>query len=149
MRASMSMRRAGLVSLALLIAAAGLGEVSPWLPQPVQAKAKFKSKTQDKNTLDPAVNNYLEGMNRIKAGNLPGAIDSFLISINFARNNYDPLAYTGLGWCYKQLGQDAKAIDAFNKGIEQAVGGAPEARVDLGEIYMKLDRDQDAERQFN
>lgn len=113
------------------------------------AKEPFHSKTGDVNTLDPAVNNFQEGLKKMKAADLDGAIDAFLQATYFARNNYHPAAFYFLGLCYKLQGKDTKGIDAFKTHIQQNVGPAPEAHVELGEIYMKLGRDQEAEREFN
>lgn len=105
--------------------------------------------TKDANTTDPSYNNLMEGMGKMKKGDIDGAIDSFLQSTYFARNNYDPPAYYWLGMCYKAKRQDGKAIEAFKTHIQQQVTGAPDAHVELGQIYMRNDRDQEAEVEFN
>lgn len=121
--------------------------VSFWTLASEPALAKHKSK--DVNTLDPAINNYTDGVNKVKAGDIDGAIDSLLQAIYFARNNYHPAAYILLGNCYKLKGQDAKAIEAIQKGIVQNVGPAPDAHCDLAEIFMRNDRDREAESELN
>jgi len=108
--------------------------------------------SREKNTTDPAIKNYNEGIQRMKKGQIDGAIDSFLQSIDFARNNYNPWAWFFLGECYKLKNDrenDTKAVEAFRKHLDQVVGRSPEAHIELGEVYMRMDRDEDARTQFN
>ncbi|MBI4534268.1 MAG: tetratricopeptide repeat protein [Candidatus Melainabacteria bacterium] len=112
---------------------------------PVSAKTKGK----DTATVEPSVNNFNEGEKKMKAGDVDGAVDSFLQAIYFARNNYYPQAYLNLGRCYMKKGEDAKALDALNKHVQQNVGPSPEAHCDLAEIYMRNDRDKEAEGELN
>src|SRR5688572_17331808 len=77
---------------------------------PATAKAPFESKTGDVNTVDPAVNNFQEGLKKMKAADIDGAVDAFLQAVYFARNNYHPAAQYFLGLCYKLQNKDSKAI---------------------------------------
>src|SRR5262249_48614291 len=58
-------------------------------------------------------------------------------------------AYYMLGLCYKIKHNDIKAIEALKKHIEQTQHAAPNGHVDLGEVYMRNDRDAEAEEQFD
>lgn len=131
--------------VAISVAAGG----SALLQTGAVAGGEFHSKGGDVNTVDPSMNNLNEGLRRIKAGDLDGAIDSLQQSIDFARNNYDPTAYYWLGMCYKKKNQDGKAIEAFKKHLEQTTTPSPWGHVDLGEVYMRNDRDGEAEQEFN
>lgn len=118
-------------------------------PDLMPASAKFKSETKEKNTLDPAVNYYLNALEKTKKLDLDGGIDSCLQAIYFARNNYHPPAYILLGNLYRLKGEDAKAIDALQKGIVQSVGPVPDAHCDLAEVFMKTKRYNEAQAELN
>jgi tetratricopeptide (TPR) repeat protein len=109
--------------------------------QPIAARVQSKGKS----TVDPSKENLSIGLSKYKAKDVDGAIDSFLQSIYFARNYYDPDAYYWLGICYMDKKQDAKAIEAFNKHCQQSVALTPEAHVFLGEIYLRNNRLAEAE----
>lgn len=143
-KAAVAALSAGTVLAALT--GAGIVADACLFQQPALAK-KFKSK--DKNTLDPAINNYEEGVKRVKAGDIDGAIDSLLQAIYFARNQYHPAAYFMLGNCYKLKGEDAKALEALKKHVLQNVGPSPDAHCDIAEILMRNGRDREAEAELN
>jgi tetratricopeptide (TPR) repeat protein len=103
---------------------------------------------KDANTVEPAVEHFHKGMAEMKKMDWDRAIDEFLQATEFARNHYHPPGWYWLGVCYKIKLQDAKAIQAFKTHIEQNVGGAPDAHVELGEVYMRNDRDSEAEHEF-
>ena len=56
-----------------------------------------------------------------------GAIDAFLQSVDFARNEYAPVANFWLGksymakWKNRSHNEDGKAIEAFKKSVEQTI----------------------------
>lgn len=106
------------------------------------------AKSKGKNTVEPSEEHYKEGSKRYLKDDYDGAIDSFLQAIYFARNNYNPQAYFFLALCYKAKNQDAKAIDAFKKHLEQVTGPSPDAHVELAEIYMRNDRLNEAENEL-
>jgi tetratricopeptide (TPR) repeat protein len=118
--------------------------LAPFIVQPASAKVASKGK----NTVEPSQENFEEGCKRYKDKDMDGAIDSFLQSIYFSRNNYNPQAYYWLGVCYKLKKEDGKAIDAFKHSIDQSMGNAEDAYCDLGEVYMRNNRDQEAEDAF-
>lgn len=95
----------------------------------------------------PSDREYDIGMAKFKAGDYDGAIDAFKQSIYYARNEYMPQAYYWLGVSYKIKHEDAKAIDALGKHLQQSVGFSPEANVHLGEILLRNNRLNEAEDQ--
>lgn len=112
------------------------------------AHAKKKKLPKQEATTEPSIKNFKEGVERMKNGDLDGAIDSLVQACYFARNNYAPIAWFWLGICYKEKKMDSKAIDALKKHIEQCLGGSPEAHIALAEIYMRQDRDFEAENEI-
>jgi tetratricopeptide (TPR) repeat protein len=111
-----------------------------WLGSPAFAKKK-----KGQNTEVPSENNFTKGVAQFKSHDWDGAIDSFLQAIYFARNGYNPEAYFWLGKSYMAHHEDAKAIEALNKHIEQNMGGSPDGHYYLGEIYLRNDRLKEAE----
>ncbi|PWT94328.1 MAG: hypothetical protein C5B53_13385 [Candidatus Melainabacteria bacterium] len=109
------------------------------------AQAKVESK--GKNTVSPSEENYEIATSKYKAGDLEGAIDAFLQAIYFSRNYYNPNAYYWLGVCYKERKQDPKAIEAFKKNCQQAIGEVPETHLHLAEIYLRNDRLNESEQE--
>jgi tetratricopeptide (TPR) repeat protein len=99
-------------------------------------------------TLQQASTDFKQGEKCFEERDFDRAIDYFLQATYSARNNYYPDAYFYLGLSYKAKHQDPKAIEALNKSIEQAIGPAPEAHLELGKIYMRNDQDQQAEQEF-
>lgn len=131
--------------LAVVVACALTSSVA-YLPLNCLTPAFAKKKTGDNpNTEDPSVAQLNIGLERIKKGDFNGAVDSLLQSVYFARNNYAPVSYFWLGFCYGMLLQDTKAIEACKKNVEQSIGGVPETHCMLAELYMRNDRDQEAE----
>jgi tetratricopeptide (TPR) repeat protein len=102
-----------------------------------------------KSTVEPSQENFEIGQQRYKSNDLDGAIDSFLQAIYFARNTYNPDAYYWLGVCYFDKKLDTKAIDAFNKHIEQTIKPEPEAHIYLAYIYLRNNRLNEAEKEAN
>jgi tetratricopeptide (TPR) repeat protein len=111
-----------------------------WLAAPASAKKK-----KGQNTEVPSENNFDKGVSQFKSHDWDGAIDSFLQAIYFARNGYNPEAYFWLGKSYMAHHDDAKAIEALNKHIEQNMGGSPDGHYYLGELYLRNDRLKEAE----
>lgn len=106
------------------------------------------AKAKEKNTAGPALDNFNTGMKRFKAGDIDGAIDSYLQSIYFARNQYNPGAQFWLGVCYKVKRDFPKAIEAYKLHIEQNMGPSPDGHIELGLCYMETGRDMDAMNEF-
>ena len=101
------------------------------------------------STLQQASSDFKQGEKYFEAGDFDRAIDYFLQATYSARNNYYPDAYFYLGLSYKAKHQDQKAIEALGKAIQQAIGPAPEAHLELGKIYMRDNQDKLAEQEFN
>lgn len=100
-----------------------------------------------KSTVEPSQENFEIGMQRYKSEDLDGAIDSFLQAIYFARNSYQPDAYYWLAVCYFDKKLDSKAIDAFNKHVEQTIKPTPDAHVYLANLYLRNNRLREAENE--
>src|SRR5215471_3141131 len=135
---------------ATLVLLAGLSVLTiavPFAAQPAWAKKKAAPKAE--NTTEPAIKNYEDGLQKLKAGDIDGAIDAFLQAIYFARNNYHPAAYFMLGNCYKLKHEDAKALEALGKHVLQNVGPSPDAHCDIAEILLRNNRDREAEAELN
>jgi tetratricopeptide (TPR) repeat protein len=133
------MRGKFLLLTVLVIAAGGFS----W-----DCAAMAKQPGRNANTLDPSLANYEDGLAKYKRKDYDGAIDALLQAVYFARNSYQPDAYYYLGMAYKAKNQDAKAVEAFNKHLEQTIKPSPDGRVELGEVYMRNNRDVEAEREF-
>ena len=114
---------------------------SGWQGLPALAKKKGK------NTEVPSENNFDRGVAQFKAHDWDSAVDSFLQAIYFARNGYNPEAYFWLGKSYMAKHDDTKAIESFNKHVEQNMGSSPDAHYYLGEIYLRLGRLKEAEEE--
>lgn len=114
---------------------------------PVYAEKRVRGAKDHPQTEMPSDQNFNVGMAKYKDGDMDGAIDGFLQAIYFARNNYEPAAYYWLGMAYRNKMQDTKAIEAFKKAIEQSVNGNPDAHLHLGEVYLRNDRDGEAEEE--
>ncbi len=123
--------------LILLFLMSGVPASNSWLP-PAQAKG------HGKNSVEPSKDNFEEGKRRFEAGDYPGAIDSLLQSIYFARNGYNPEAYFWLGSAYAKTNQDAKAIEALKKNIAESIELVPDSHLLLGQIYLRNKRFEDA-----
>jgi tetratricopeptide (TPR) repeat protein len=108
---------------------------------PVEARRTARDHPQ---TELPSDQNFRKGKERYNSGDYDGAIDSFLQSVYFARNNYQPVANLWLGKAYMMKHEDFKAIDSFKKAIEQSLSGNVEAHVLLGEVYLRCSRDEEA-----
>lgn len=114
-----------------------------------QASAKFKlDQPKGKNTVEPSQANFMAGEQAMKIGDYDGAIDAFLQAIYFARNNYNPKAYFQLGQCYKKKKMDMKAIEAYKKSIEQTMGPCGETHAELGEVLIRNERYNEADREL-
>ena len=103
------------------------------------------AKVKAPNTEDPMLKNYELGMDYIKKGDWDGAIDAFLQSVYFARNNYAPESYHYLAVSYEAKHQDLKAIEAAKKAIEQSTGAAFKSHIVLAEIYLRNNRLDEAD----
>jgi len=114
------------------------GMTAPYAGLPATAKGHGKA------TVEPSKDNFEEGKRRYDAEDYPGAIDSFLQSIYFARNGYNPDAYFWLGSAYAKTNQDAKAIEALRKNCEQSLTAVPESHLLLGQIYLRNKRYDEA-----
>jgi tetratricopeptide (TPR) repeat protein len=99
------------------------------------------------NTEDPMIKNHDIGMECIKKGDWDGAVDAFLQSVYFARNNYAPDSYHYLAVSYMAKKQDLKAIEAAKKAIEQSTGAAFRTHILLAEIYLRNNRLDEAEQE--
>ncbi len=106
------------------------------------------SSGREKNTAGAADENFKTGMKRYKSCDFDGAIDSFLQSIYFSRNNYNPQANFWLGKAYKEKKEYFKGIDAFKKHIEQVVGPSPDSHLELGYLYMETGHYDEATIEF-
>lgn len=107
------------------------------------------AKHSNNNVVESSEADYNEGKQKLKQGDIDGALESFAQAIRLARNNYYPAAYYAVGVCYKAKGQDTQAIYAFNIHLQQAVGVSPDAHVELGELYMRNNLDAQAGNEFN
>jgi tetratricopeptide (TPR) repeat protein len=96
------------------------------------ARKKF-----EKATVDPAEDNFKQGILLIRDRNYESAIDSMTQAIYFSRNHYNPNAYKYLGLCYKATRQYAKAIQALLEHLNQTQEPAADARIDLAECYLE------------
>lgn len=128
------------LSITLLLSVCG----SALTPQPADARKKF-----DKATVDPAIENFDQGMKLVRERNYEGAIDSFLQAVYFSRNHYNPNAYKMLGLCYKATRNYPKAIQAFLDHLSQVTEPAADARIDLAECYIELGEFEKAREQIN
>lgn len=108
------------------------------LGKPILAK-------QTNITQKPAEKNFNSGVELFKKHDLDGAIDALLQAVYFARNGYYPEAYFWLGRTYMDKHEDPKAIGAFKKHLEQAMGASPDAHIYLAEIYLRNNRDDEAQ----
>ena len=97
-------------------------------------------KNKASTTVEPSEKNFKIGLKAYNDKSYDEAIDAFLQSIYFARNNYQPKAYYYLGMCYVAQNNDIKAIDAFKKCSEQTLEPIPDAKIELGKIYTKQKR---------
>ncbi len=103
------------------------------------------AKVKAPNTEDPMLKNYELGRDFIKKGDWDGAVDAFLQSVYFARNNYAPDSYHYLAVSYMAKNQDLKAIEAAKKAVEQSTGAAFKTHILLAEIYLRNKRLDEAE----
>ncbi len=94
-------------------------------------------KNKASSTVEPSEKNYKEGLKAYDNKDYEKAIDSFLQAIYFARNSYSPKSYYYLGLSYGELKNDNKAIEAYKKCIEQSLEPVPDAKVELGKLYLK------------
>ncbi len=97
-------------------------------------------KNKASSTVEPSEKNYKEGLKAYDNKDYEKAIDSFLQAIYFARNSYSPKSYYYLGLSYGELKNDNKAIEAYKKCIEQSLEPVPDAKVELGKLYLKQNR---------
>jgi tetratricopeptide (TPR) repeat protein len=93
----------------------------------------------------PSEEQYDIGIKKYKGKDYEGAVDAFKQSIYFARNEYMPQSWYWLGVTYMVKLEDTKAIEAFKKYFEQAVGPTWEAHIHLGHIYLRNNRLAEAE----
>lgn len=114
---------------------AGIAVIAPCQ---VDYPAWAAKKGIDQATVEPAEDNLKEGLRRLKSGNYEGAADSFMQSIYFSRNHYNPPAWLYLGLARKSLRDYPKAIEALNTHLSQVTENAPDARVDLAECLINL-----------
>ncbi|CAN5167102.1 hypothetical protein BH10CYA1_BH10CYA1_61520 [soil metagenome] len=103
------------------------------------------AKVKAANTEDPMLKNFDIGMDYIKKGDWDGAVDAFLQSVYFARNNYAPESYHFLAVSYQAKHEDIKAIEAAKKAVEQSTGGAFKSHIVLAELYLRNKRIEEAE----
>jgi tetratricopeptide (TPR) repeat protein len=135
------------VSLSILAIALGLAAVSPQLNSP--ALAKHRDPGENPETVGKSDKNFNIGVAKFKAGDFDGAIDAFLQSVYFSRNNYQPVAYLWLGKSYMEKNEDPKAIDALKKAAEQTMGGNALAHLLIAEIHFRNGNDDDCIRELN
>ncbi len=107
---------------------------------PVYAKSE-----RGKGHVLPSEAQYDIGISKYKGKDYDGAVDAFKQSIYFARNEYMPQSWYWLGVTYMVKHEDTKAIEAFKKHLEQAVGPSWESHIHLGHIYLRNNRLNDAE----
>lgn len=101
------------------------------------AKGGRKGKYSEK----PAEEHFIRGKQQLKAEDLDGAIDSFLQATYFARNGYYPEAYYWLGVAYMdKLTEDKKAVEAFEKNVQQSVEEPTDTFLALAEIHLRNKR---------
>jgi tetratricopeptide (TPR) repeat protein len=89
-------------------------------------------------TLDPADDNFKQGMAMIRKGNYEGGIDSFKQAVYFSRNQYNPPAYKYLALCYKATRNYGKAVEAFGSYFNQTTERDPDAHIEEAECYMGM-----------
>jgi tetratricopeptide (TPR) repeat protein len=109
----------------------------------VDAREKLKA------TVDPAEDNFKQGIVLIRDRNYEAAIDSMTQAIYFSRNHYNPAAYKYLGLCYKATRQYPKAVTAFLEHLKQTQEPAPDARIDLAECYLEIGDIEKAKEEVN
>lgn len=119
---------------------------------PAQAHLKKKTVTelqeQHPQTAGPSIDNFNEGMRKLKEGDVDGAIDGFKQAVYFARNNYYPNGYYWLGVAYFEKNtkeDDIKCIDAVKHCIKQSMDHVPNAWLLLAETYLRDNNLDEAE----
>ena len=120
------------LSLAITLSALSFSASCVFTPE-AAAKSHF-----DKATAEPAEDNLKAGLLQIRQKNYEAAIDSFQQAIYFSRNQYNPEAWKLLGLCFKATRQYSKAVEALTKHLSQVTGPAPDAKIDLAEVYLDL-----------
>lgn len=128
-----------LTSAILLLSLSLSVSVGTTLDVPCDARVKAA------NTEDPMLKNYQIGMDFLQKADYDGAIDAFLQSVYFARNNYAPESYHYLAVSYQGKHEDIKAVEAAKKAIEQSTGAAFKTHILLAEIYLRNKRIEEAE----
>jgi tetratricopeptide (TPR) repeat protein len=113
-----------------------------------QAGHFSKKGPKGENTTDPAKQNFEVGKRALKAKDYDTAIDAFLQSLYFARNNYNPEALFFLGLCYKAKHQDEKAIDCFKKHLTETTERSVDAHMELAELYMRNDNEAECSKEL-
>ena len=102
-------------------------------------------KKKGENTELPSEANFNKGVAFYKIRDFDSAADAFLQAIYFARNGYNSEAYFWLGKSYMAKHEDAKALEAFKKHIEQSIKESPDAHYYMGEIYLRNNQLKEAE----
>lgn len=129
------------VCLALLLLTAGALPPVAWVDFGCAALAK----NEQKNTTDPSNKNTKLGKQLYEKKQYDLAIDALLQATYFARNGYAPEAFYYLGLCYKEKGDDRKALVALKKHLDQAVDDAGWGHVAMIEVLTNLKEFQEAE----
>ncbi len=121
-----------------------VAEVAHAYHKDLEMPMKMKRGAKDHpNTELPSDANFREGKQKYDDGDYDGAIDAFLQSVYFARNEYAPVANFWLGksymakWKDRSHNEDGKAIEAFKKSVEQTLGGSPDTHLLMGETLLR------------
>ncbi|MBX3135563.1 tetratricopeptide repeat protein [Candidatus Obscuribacterales bacterium] len=102
--------------------------------------ASAKQGRKGKYSEKPAEEHFIRGKQQLKAEDLDGAVDSFLQATYFARNGYYPEAYYWLGVSYMDKNEDKKAVEAFEKNVQQSIEEPTDTYLALAEIHLRNKR---------
>jgi len=116
--------------------------------KPIEMPMKMKRKASDHPQTElPSDANFKIGQQKYNEEDYDGAIDAFLQSVYFARNNYQPVSYFWLGKSYMAKHEDTKCIEAFKKAVEQSIGANPDAHLMMGEVLLRDGSTDQAEQE--
>jgi tetratricopeptide (TPR) repeat protein len=111
----------------------------------VESVAKPATDNTDLTNQKTANDLYLAGRNRFETGDAPGAIESYLQSLNLEPGSAE--VHLNLGHAYLRLQKDREAIKAFKESIKLNPAVA-EAHYGLGFSSFRLGRFRDAADAF-
>jgi len=94
---------------------------------------------------NPAMDLYQTGRNRFDAGDVKGAIDAYLQSVNLEPNSAE--VFLNLGHAYLKLEKNSDAIKAFKQSVKLNPDRA-ETQYGLGVAYFRSQRNKEAAEAF-